>query len=1191
MAVSLLMVANTFMRSYKIGIGIFGVITLSVVGIFAFGSKAQAAQCGPGSTPNKDVCACGDTVMGNYTLTGDLSCDVITTNGGLVVGAHDIVIDGGGYTISNATKALTSGIKDTGGYRVTIQNIIISSFGRGIYMQNVSAGTITNVTTTNNINGIYLITVTNVNINNNYSSSNGASGIIFLSNSNSNILTGNTFVDNIIGITISSGGSNVFTNSTLTNNTTNIKFGTDSTNSFDTSNTIDGKKVYFLANQNGTAENYLQYTGDDIGVFVAFNCSYLNVTNATLATGNYYSIYLNNVTTSTFSGLVIANSNYQNIYLANSNYVTFSNNIIHSTYAPTIVSVGINIDATSHHITLDNNKIYDNGGGPNIKVSGNTNTITSNEIYNNSIGVNIDAGSISNNILSNSFYNNNYALNIDSTGANTIDSNKIFNNNQDFSGGRTGVVITNNELFHNSTSTLFGYTDITRKLDVGTTISTLNFKMVNVDGSACSDCTYSVATDPNEDVTVTKVGNNLAIIFTPAKAGTYALNVKFTDAGGNQVRRKFNFTVTPVGESATATTTRYYLRGGAFQNTNHHGQPQPIGVDNNDAHSMLFTLPTTTETISCTAWVQSSPDSLPDYSSAMATLDSINIKTWYIVGTNANLWTGIQERAEYNYNVDNSLSIDTADTYTLSDWTISNLNYEVDYPRNWYWYAVKMAGLSAKWQTTPDQLSYVDFTYTYSPYPSVHTNSNEKVLVMAATKTNTDNYSVVLENSIFTATTTNLTLDNSAKPYSGYTSTIGMDGTTTVTSPSIGTNASTTLTLLPVNLVVRPASASVDIDITTWNTSDPYYKKWTETSLVSQNVVHTIGNLSPNTQYVISYTKDGGHKTTLTTIESNSSGEITFTYDQGYSMVTFEVETYSAPVSSSGGGAPLPIGNTGNSSGFINNTGGTIASVLPNGGEARVNIPAGTGLSGARILITPYTSPIAQLPSIGIIVAGLTFNISASNGVFPIHTLSVHIPITVTYNPVQIATAGVNENTLALYRYNETTHSWLSLDSQVNTFTHTITAYTDHFSLFAVFSTVGVSTPKPVNLLLKVNGDARVYIVTNGYRRHIPSEAAFNSYGYRWTDILTVEQTQLDVYPEVNLISNCIITRELKFGSLGNDVRCLQKILTTLGYFKYYKATGYYGSVTTKAVMAFQKARGLAQTGIADTKVRAELGR
>lgn len=65
------------------------------------------------------------------------------------------------------------------------------------------------------------------------------------------------------------------------------------------------------------------------------------------------------------------------------------------------------------------------------------------------------------------------------------------------------------------------------------------------------------------------------------------------------------------------------------------------------------------------------------------------------------------------------------------------------------------------------------------------------------------------------------------------------------------------------------------------------------------------------------------------------------------------------------------------------------------------------------------------------------------------------------------------------------------------------------------------------------------------------------------------------------------ITRTLKTGVSGNDVKSLQSALKTLGYFSYPTLTTYYGNVTASAVTAFQKKSGLTANGIVDSKTAA----
>ncbi|KAM3106637.1 peptidoglycan-binding domain-containing protein [Phormidesmis sp. 146-33] len=66
-------------------------------------------------------------------------------------------------------------------------------------------------------------------------------------------------------------------------------------------------------------------------------------------------------------------------------------------------------------------------------------------------------------------------------------------------------------------------------------------------------------------------------------------------------------------------------------------------------------------------------------------------------------------------------------------------------------------------------------------------------------------------------------------------------------------------------------------------------------------------------------------------------------------------------------------------------------------------------------------------------------------------------------------------------------------------------------------------------------------------------------------------------------------SRELTIGSSGSDVEDLQRRLSARGYFEA-SPTGYYGSITRDAVLRFQAAQRLPQTGIADARTLNQLG-
>ncbi len=63
----------------------------------------------------------------------------------------------------------------------------------------------------------------------------------------------------------------------------------------------------------------------------------------------------------------------------------------------------------------------------------------------------------------------------------------------------------------------------------------------------------------------------------------------------------------------------------------------------------------------------------------------------------------------------------------------------------------------------------------------------------------------------------------------------------------------------------------------------------------------------------------------------------------------------------------------------------------------------------------------------------------------------------------------------------------------------------------------------------------------------------------------------------------------LRLGSRGNDVVMLQNVLRNQGYFLYHTSTGYFGTVTLKAVRAFQKDYNIIQTGFVGPLTRGAL--
>jgi peptidoglycan hydrolase-like protein with peptidoglycan-binding domain len=65
-----------------------------------------------------------------------------------------------------------------------------------------------------------------------------------------------------------------------------------------------------------------------------------------------------------------------------------------------------------------------------------------------------------------------------------------------------------------------------------------------------------------------------------------------------------------------------------------------------------------------------------------------------------------------------------------------------------------------------------------------------------------------------------------------------------------------------------------------------------------------------------------------------------------------------------------------------------------------------------------------------------------------------------------------------------------------------------------------------------------------------------------------------------------IFTKEFSVGAEHSEVRQLQMTLRALGVFTHPSDTGYFGSVTESALIAYQKKKSIPQTGKLDAKTR-----
>ncbi|HTX86911.1 MAG TPA: hypothetical protein VMC41_02505, partial [Candidatus Nanoarchaeia archaeon] len=157
-------------------------------------------------------------------------------------------------------------------------------------------------------------------------------------------------------------------------------------------------------------------------------------------------------------------------------------------------------------------------------------------------------------------------------------------------------------------------------------------------------------------------------------------------------------------------------------------------------------------------------------------------------------------------------------------------------------------------------------------------------------------------------------------------------------------------------------------NITVWNKAGDYHKRWTESSAVigSASTVHTIGDLAPNTNYLV---KVDNATTTISCprgiCRSNAQGKITFTYTGGYSTHDFDI---------SEGDNTAPTVDTYSVGGAISGLSGSV--VLQNNGKDNLTVSANGSFAFAIATTTgsAYSVSVLTNPS------GQTCSVSSGSG-------------------------------------------------------------------------------------------------------------------------------------------------------------------------------------------------------------------
>jgi len=690
------------------------------------------------------------------------------------------------------------------------------------------------------------------------SSSTAETGIYFWNVATSSIenIVANNFIN--YGIYLRSS-----TSTNLTGNTTNY-------------NAQHG--IYLISSDNNTLTNNTANNNTQHGIDLENSSNNNTLTNNTANSNAGHGILLSSSSGNELTGNYTAENGQHGIWLASSDSNTLTNN-----YSAENAQHGIYLIFSDNN-TLTNNTANNNTRSGIYFDSSSYNTSTSNTVNNNTeYGIYLYDSSCNNTLDSNTANHNTWSgiyLSSNNTSGNQLRNNKFIQNQ--FSGFGLGGdnSFSNNQFiynfgdeYNNNALSMLSYDrDTINNVELEEQIN-FTATMLDINGSTCANCSYEVNISPSEPINISKDGAQLTVSFTPRQSGLYSLIFLITDPDGNIYQRAVYFFVEATGER----TVRYYLRG--VNPT--HGQPA-----DGDAKSLLLTEASEPEEWGCAFFIQASPDEIPETTYYVNYLSNINFNTWYKAGGNP--YVGVERSVTYDNVVDVSSAVPAVSNYT---WVQRSLNVDwlIKKPwEGWYDLAIKLIGNSPYWITFPTEggtSSYVDFTYQYSTTPAVRSVENYNIVLLSATAdpNNTDQVSLILENPLDAATSTNLVLDDFHQAFLTGTAVIDSTGSTTLNTGSIDAGATTSFASVP--LFLTPSAGSVSVVVNTWQTSDTYYKQWTETGSQSNiSTAHTVGDLKPNTAYVVKV--DNSQYGVYT---SNSQGEISFTYSGGYSSKTFEI--------------------------------------------------------------------------------------------------------------------------------------------------------------------------------------------------------------------------------------------------------------------------------------------------------------
>ena len=307
----------------------------------------------------------------DYTLDRDITF----AGHGFIVKADGVTLDLNGHTVTGSDEGLepTCGVDLSEVNMVTVKNGRILNFSRGICVTFSHNNTITGNTLTNNTRSGMLVSF-----------------------SDNNTITENTLTTNKEwGMRLGFSGNNFLRDNSMVGNLYNLEvysyYLSSLINDIDTSNTVNGKPVYYWVNEQD------RQVPSDAGYVGIVNSTNIIVTDLTL-TDNSGGVIFAFTDNSTIEN-VNATNNVYGIYLYRSNYNTVIGNMLTNNIDGIYLWVG-------NRNTIAENMLTNNDHGLHLWYEAYNNTIAENMFRNNKRGVELGEICSNNSIYHNNFVNN-----------------------------------------------------------------------------------------------------------------------------------------------------------------------------------------------------------------------------------------------------------------------------------------------------------------------------------------------------------------------------------------------------------------------------------------------------------------------------------------------------------------------------------------------------------------------------------------------------------------------------------------------------------------------------------------------------------------------------------------------------------------------------------------------------------------